>query len=73
LHARYLCKKLRSQFPELRIVAAVVVRDEARDVRTRELQVSATEVASSLSEAAQRVQSLVPVRPAPAPQSAVSS
>ena len=73
LHARYLCKKLRGQFPELRIVAAVVVRDEARDFRTREMLVSANEVASSLSEAAQRVQSLVPVRPAPAGQTAFSS
>ena len=37
LHTRYLCKRLRGQFPELRIVAAVLVRDEARDVRKREL------------------------------------
>jgi len=73
LHARYLCKRLRAQFPELRIVAAVVMRDEARQVRTRELQASANEVAVSLSEAAHQVQSLVPVRPAPASQTAFSS
>jgi len=73
LHARYLCKKLRTQFPELRIVAAVVVRDEGRDVRTREFLASASEVARSLGEAAQQVQALIPVRPTPAPQTAFSS
>ena len=73
LHARYLCKKLRAQFPELRIVAAVVVRDEGRDVRTREFLAAASEVARTLGEAAQQVQSLIPVRPAPAPQTAFSS
>jgi hypothetical protein len=73
LHARYLCKRLRGQFPDLRIVAAVMLRDEARDVRKRELMASANEVAHSLSEAAQRVQSLLPVRSAPASQTAFSS
>jgi hypothetical protein len=75
LHARYLCKRLRGQFPNLRIVAAVVVRDEARDVRTRELLGSANEVADSLSEAANQIRSLVPVHstPAPASQTAFSS
>jgi predicted PurR-regulated permease PerM len=68
LHARYLCKRLRGQFPDLRIVAAVVMRNEARDVRAREMLASANEVAGSLSEAAQQVQSLVPVHPAPAVQ-----
>jgi len=75
LHARYLCKRLRGQFPDLRIVAAVAVRDEARDVRTRELLGSANEVASSLSEAVNQIRSLVPVHPTPAPagQTAFSS
>jgi predicted PurR-regulated permease PerM len=73
LHARYLCKRLRAQFPELRIVAAVVVRDVARNVRTRELLASASEVAASLSEATHQIQSLVSVQPSPAGQAAFSS
>lgn len=72
LHARYLCKRLRGQFPDLRIVAAIV-RDEAGDVRTRDLLVSANEVAGSLSEAANQTQSLVPVCPTSAAQTAFSS
>ena len=72
LHARYLCKRLRGQFPDLRIVAAVIMRKEARDVRTRELLASANEVAGSLSEAAKQIQSLVPVQPVSAGQTAFS-
>ena len=73
LHARYLCKRLRAQFPDLRIVAAIIVDSEARDPRTRESLASANEVAGSLSEAAKLTQSLVPVRQAPTGQTAFSS
>ena len=73
LHARYLCKRLRIQFPDLRIVAAIIVRDEAREIRMRELTASASEIASSLGEAAKQAQSLVPVSSAPTGQIALSS
>lgn len=73
LRARYLCKRLHAQFPDLRIVAAVIVREDAREVRTRELAATASEIASTLGEAAKQTQSLVPVSPAPAGQIALSS
>jgi predicted PurR-regulated permease PerM len=73
IHARYLCKRLREQFPELRIVATVLVRDEAGDVRKRELAATANEVASTLSEAARQIQSLAPVPEAASGQAAFSS
>ena len=73
LRARYLCKRLRAQFPELRIIAAVLVRDDAPEVRTRELAATANEIASSLGEAAKQTHSLIPVSPAPMGQIALSS
>ena len=73
LHARYLCKRLRGQFPELRIVAAIVACHEARDLQTRESQELANEVACSLGAAAKLIPSLIPVRPVPAGQTAFSS
>jgi hypothetical protein len=73
LHARYLCKRLRRQFPDLRIVAAIIVRDKARETRMRELSASANEIASSLAEAVKQAQSLVPVASAPIGQIALSS
>jgi hypothetical protein len=73
LHTRYLCKRLHDQFPEMRIVAAILVRGEAQDIRRRELSVSANEIAGTLSEAVKQIQSLVSVSPAPVAQTAFSS
>jgi predicted PurR-regulated permease PerM len=73
VHARYLCKRLREQFPDLRIVATILVYDGAGDVRKRELAASANEIAGSLSEAAKQIQSLVPVPAKATGQAAFSS
>ncbi len=70
LHARYLCKRLHEQFPEMRIVAAVMLRGEGGDVRKRELSVSANEVAATLAEAVNQIQSLVSVPTLPVAQAA---
>jgi predicted PurR-regulated permease PerM len=72
LHSRYLCKRLREQFPDLRIVATILTGNEAQDVRKRELATLANEVATSLGEAAKQIQSLASVS-APAAQTAFSS
>lgn len=73
LHARYLCKRLHEQFPDLRIVATILVRDDAKDVRKRELGATVNEVASTLGEAAGQIQSLVPVPETAHAQAAFSS
>jgi predicted PurR-regulated permease PerM len=73
LHARYLCKRLRDQYPELRIVAAVVARGDEGDIRKHELSASANEVATTLSEAVKQIQSLVSVPTPHVGQTAFSS
>jgi hypothetical protein len=65
LHARYLCKRLHDQYPEMRIVAAVMVRGDGGEIRKRELSPSTNEVATTLSEAVKQIQSLAST-PAPA-------
>ena len=70
IHARYLCKRLHDQYPELRIVAAILVRGEGGDIRKRELSASANEVAATLGEAVHQIQSLVSVPAQPAAQAA---
>jgi hypothetical protein len=72
LHTRYLCKRLHEQFPEMRIVAAILVREEMQDARNRELCATANEVAGTLTEAAQQVQALVAVPSVPSAQTAFS-
>jgi hypothetical protein len=63
LHARYLCKRLHEQYPELRIVAAIMVHGAGRDIRKRELSASANEIAATLGEAVKQTQSLVHTPP----------
>ena len=71
LHVRYLCKRLREQFTDMKIVAAMLVRGEARPDRKRELSSMANEIAATLGEAVKQIQALVSV---PAPdQTAFSS
>lgn len=73
LHARYLCKRLHDQYPELRIVAAVVARGDGGDIRKHELSASANEVATTLGEAVKQIQSLVSVSTPSVGQTAFSS
>jgi predicted PurR-regulated permease PerM len=71
LHARYLCKRLREQSSDMKIVAAMLVRGEARPDRKRELSSMANETATTLGEAVKQIQALISV---PAPdQTAFSS
>ena len=69
LHTRYLCKRLHDQFPEMRIVAAILLRDDVREARCREFSATANEVAGTLGEAVKQIQAMVSV---PAAQTAFS-
>jgi hypothetical protein len=73
LHTRYLCKRIRGQFPEMRIVAAVLARQDGEEIRKRELSSAVNEVALSLSEAVNQIRALISVPPTPAVQTAFSS
>lgn len=71
LHSRYLCKRLREQFPELKIVTAILARGE--EVKHREPPPLADEIAGTLAEAVTGVCALLPVSNARAEQKAFSS
>jgi hypothetical protein len=71
LHARYLCKRLREQIPNIRIVAAMLTPGGANAARKPELAASADEIAMTLAEAVKQIQALVSLA-APA-QTAFSS
>lgn len=65
LHTRYICKRLREQFPDMRIVAAILVRGDGRDLRQREASMQADEIAVTLAEAVTQVCALLPVSRGP--------
>lgn len=73
LHARYLCKRLHEQFSETKIVAAILLRGEAQEVKQREPSVPANEVAVTLAQAVADVCALLPISADVEQQNAFSS
>jgi predicted PurR-regulated permease PerM len=61
LHSRYLCKRLREQFPDIRIVAAILIREDEREIKQRGTATPADETVVTLAEAVAAVCALLPV------------
>jgi len=59
LHTRYLCKRLREQSPDLKIVAAILVRGDGREIKQR--GTTANETAVTLAEAVTAICALLPL------------
>jgi predicted PurR-regulated permease PerM len=73
LHTRYLCKRLRAQFPEVKVVAAILSQGEPQDMKKREPQIPADDIVTSLRGALATVLSLLPCAKEQADQPLVSS
>jgi hypothetical protein len=59
MHARYLCRRLRSQFPELKIVGAILTERDLKELRERRPSLEADELGATVKEALAAVTSLV--------------
>lgn len=73
LHVRYLCKRLREEFPEMKIVAAILASGDPQEIRTRESSMPANEIALTLSEAVIEVSALVSASRTPMEQASFDS
>src|SRR6185503_11572476 len=73
LHVRYLCKRLRSEVPHVKVVAAVLSVDDGQVVGKRDLRIPADEIATSLKQAVAEVVALVGGTAEPVRQAAFSS
>jgi hypothetical protein len=60
VHARYLCRRLRERFPELKVVAAILTEGDANEVKKRQPPVPADEIGVSLAQALAAILSLLP-------------
>ena len=75
VHTRYLCRRLRAEFPELKLVAAILTERDVDEVKKRRPPVTADDLASSLKQALAEIISLAPTAndhteaPSPAPVS----
>lgn len=62
MHARYLCRRLRSQFPDLKIVGAILTERDAKELRQRQPSLVADELSVTVKEALAAVTSLAGTR-----------
>jgi predicted PurR-regulated permease PerM len=69
VHARYLCRRLRNRFPELKVVAAILTEGDVNEIKKRQPAVPADEIGSSLAQALAAILSLLPTAN-PRPQAA---
>ena len=60
MHARYLCRRLRAEFPELKLVAAILTERDMEEVKKRRPEITSDEVATSLKQALTGIMSLAP-------------
>jgi predicted PurR-regulated permease PerM len=66
VHARYLCRRLRNRFPELKVVAAILTEGDVNEIKKRQPAVPADEIGSSLAQAMAAILSLLPTANPPA-------
>jgi len=60
MHARYLCRRLRAEFPEQKLVAAILTERDVEEVKKRRPEITSDEIASSLKQALTEIVSLAP-------------
>ena len=60
MHARYLCRRLRAEFPDLKLVAAILTERDVEEVKKRRPAIAADEMASSLQQALTQILALAP-------------
>jgi predicted PurR-regulated permease PerM len=60
LHTRYLCRRLRTEYPDLRLVGAILTERDVEDIKKRQPPVTADDLASSLKQAVAQIVALAP-------------
>jgi hypothetical protein len=73
VRARYLCKRLRGQFPEMKIFAAILNTPDTQELKKQEPPIPADSIVGSLTQAVTGILSLMPAVQERAEPTAVSS
>jgi len=60
LHTRYLCRRLRTEYPNLRLIGAVLTERDVEEVKKRRPAATADDLASSLKQAVAQILALAP-------------
>lgn len=59
-HARYLCRRLRDQFADMKVVAGILTERDAAELKQRQPPILADQLASSLKQEVREVLALAP-------------
>ncbi|HYG34834.1 MAG TPA: hypothetical protein VEC99_08625, partial [Clostridia bacterium] len=62
MHARYICRRLRSQFPNLKIIGAILTEQAVDEIKQRQPPIAADELACSVREVQNQILNLFSVR-----------
>ena len=62
LNARYMSRRLRAEFPDLKIIAAVLTERAPEELKQRRPAVTADELATTLKQAVTAIVSYLPTR-----------
>jgi hypothetical protein len=62
MHARYLCRRLQTELPAIKVVAAVLTEGDSEELKKREPSLPASEVVASLKEALNAIVALEPTQ-----------
>ena len=60
MHARYLCRHLRTSFPDVRLMAAILTERDVEEIRQRQPPIPGDKLASSLKQAVAEIAPLIP-------------
>lgn len=73
VHARYLCRRLRAEFSDLKLVGAILTEQDVDEIKKRQPPLVADEIASNLRQALAEVLTLLPLQSTPPAQTALAS
>ena len=62
MNARYMCRRLHDEFPDLKVVAAILTEGDSNKVRERQPKIQADEVATTLKQAVASILAFMPER-----------
>ena len=70
VHARYLSRRLRAEFPHLKLVGAILTERDVDEIKQRQPPLGTDEIVSTIGEAVGKILTLVHVRGSTRPQAA---
>jgi len=60
LHTGYLCRRLRAEFPELKIIGTILTESDVDEMKKRKPTITADDLSSSLKQAVTQIIALAP-------------